>query len=259
MPTLQKTRTVELRFNAAAPTYEDQSQVHDVLAQKLLTDTPAQRPQRILDIGAGTGILTRRIHQHFPTAQITALDISSAMLEHHQRLSSEQAFQYIHADFSKQVAKQPYDLICSSAALHWIQPLPELMAQLDRHLAPGGHLSVAVMCAGTFGQLREAQAHALGKEQVPPFLPQAKDWQRALQNTPWDVSQFHVDRVHEVHASARDFLNSLHHLGVTGHIPTEEPMTRGALERTCVYYDAHFACEEGVFAEYEVLYFHAQK
>ena len=45
---------------------------------KIISDLA--QPSRILDVGCGTGDNVLRLHQEFPAASLTGLDMSSAML-----------------------------------------------------------------------------------------------------------------------------------------------------------------------------------
>ena len=58
---------------------------------KVIAERAAKlRPQRILEIAAGTGILTRSLHRAVPQAQIVATDVNPVMLEvAAQRLGSD--------------------------------------------------------------------------------------------------------------------------------------------------------------------------
>lgn len=79
-------------------------------------------PKRIIDLGCGTGNLTQQILDHFPDAEINALDLSEEILdESRKRFSSVKNISFIKADF-RQMDLEPgsYDLVMSSIAIHHI-------------------------------------------------------------------------------------------------------------------------------------------
>jgi tRNA (cmo5U34)-methyltransferase len=75
----------------------------------------------ILDIGAGTGLLSALILQKFPYAHITLQDISENMLEiARERFSARKNITYIVSDYSQGIPFGPYDLVCSALSIHHI-------------------------------------------------------------------------------------------------------------------------------------------
>jgi tRNA (cmo5U34)-methyltransferase len=73
----------------------------------------------ILDIGAGTGLLSSLILQKFPDAHMTLLDISENMLEIARgRFAAGKNITYIVSDYSQGIPPGPYDLVCSALSIH---------------------------------------------------------------------------------------------------------------------------------------------
>lgn len=107
-------------------------------------------PRRILELGAGTGTLTRLLLERFPEAQITAVDGSAEMLEKAAaklsvfsgRVALRQAY---FENILNEGASGSFDLIVSSFALHHMRhaDLPALFSGLLGSLTPGGRLVVA--------------------------------------------------------------------------------------------------------------------
>ena len=100
------------------------------------------KPQRILDLGCGTGNLTEQIRLHFPDAEITAVDISGEILkECETRFRGDREIRYVQADFRDlPFAPASFDLVMSSIAIHHIRD-PEkslLYRRIHELLSPGG-------------------------------------------------------------------------------------------------------------------------
>ncbi len=73
----------------------------------------------ILDIGAGTGLLTELIAKKFSNAQITLIDISAEMLSIAQeRLKKYKGISFQVSDYSRNFPAQKYQLIVSSLSIH---------------------------------------------------------------------------------------------------------------------------------------------
>jgi|SRR5665647_69952 len=73
----------------------------------------------ILDIGAGTGLLSALMLQKFPEANITLLDISENMLDvARRRFSGKPNIFFRAGDYSRTDLKGPYDIVCSALSIH---------------------------------------------------------------------------------------------------------------------------------------------
>jgi trans-aconitate 2-methyltransferase len=98
---------------------------------------------RVVDLGCGTGELTRALHERTHAGSTLGLDSSPAMLER----SSEHAgdgLSFELGDIAEWAPSERFDLIFSNAALHWIENHDELFARLTPALSPGGQLAVQV-------------------------------------------------------------------------------------------------------------------
>lgn len=73
----------------------------------------------ILDIGAGTGLLTYYIYQRYSRANYTLIDISEEMLNiSKQRFEGLSGIEYIAADYTKYSFKKEYDAVVSALSIH---------------------------------------------------------------------------------------------------------------------------------------------
>jgi tRNA (cmo5U34)-methyltransferase len=78
-----------------------------VWAAESLTENPV-----ILDIGAGTGLLSALVLQKFPGATLTLLDISENMLDvARQRFYGQENIRYVVSDYSKAELEGTYDIV----------------------------------------------------------------------------------------------------------------------------------------------------
>ncbi|PKM77244.1 MAG: SAM-dependent methyltransferase [Firmicutes bacterium HGW-Firmicutes-15] len=73
----------------------------------------------ILDIGAGTGLLSSFILDKFPNANLTLIDISEKMIEvAKSRFEDKPAITYIIDDYTKYQFEEKYDIVVSSLSIH---------------------------------------------------------------------------------------------------------------------------------------------
>jgi trans-aconitate 2-methyltransferase len=103
---------------------------------------------RVVDLGCGTGELTRRLHEHLYARETLGVDSSDAMLaEARTRAGGGLSFERRSIEAFAEDPGDPWDLVFSNAALHWVPGHDELVARLSRALAPGGQLAVQVPAA----------------------------------------------------------------------------------------------------------------
>jgi len=84
--------------------------------------------RKILDLGAGTGLLTKRLYDEYPNANYTLVDISEQMLEvARQRFSGLKNFNYLILDYSTDLPREKFDLIASALSFHHIENEDKLL------------------------------------------------------------------------------------------------------------------------------------
>lgn len=252
-----------MRFAAAAPTYCQAADVQEKVAEKLMEYIPPDmHPERILEVGCGTGFLTVRLRRRFPDSRLNALDLAPAMLEQARRQLPDSAIEWMAGDLRQMPAGQGYQLLASSASLHWLQPIINGFAAVRRHMAVGGHLVCAIMLAGTLRELHQLRQIIAPGKQPAGRLPEITELRQALTANGLRIMCMDVAELKTRHASADDLLRRLHDQGVTAgpfaRGRSSAPLVRGELRRLAAAYDALFA-GGSVAATYRVAYFLAVK
>jgi len=97
----------------------------------------------ILDLGAGTGLLTKYLYDKFPYAQYTLIDIAEKMLYISQeRFKGLNNFSFQIADYSQGLPNGEFDLIASGLSIHHLEEKEkrELYTMIFNKLPQGGCL-----------------------------------------------------------------------------------------------------------------------
>jgi trans-aconitate 2-methyltransferase len=125
----------------------DPGQYHKFQAQRsapfydLLALVEKRLNLKVIDLGCGTGELTRQLADALPNSKVTGLDSSPQMLEKAASYAS-QNLRFVQGDQAE--LTDEWDLIFSNAALHWSENHAELIPNLYRRLNPGGQIAVQV-------------------------------------------------------------------------------------------------------------------
>lgn len=95
---------------------------------------------RVLDLGAGTGLLSEQILARVPAARPTLLDGSADMLARAASRLSVHAPELVVADFSAPLPAGPFDAVVSALAIHHLDDAAkrDLFARIHAVLTPGG-------------------------------------------------------------------------------------------------------------------------
>lgn len=161
-------------FSRSAQTYDLAAQVQsDVAAEVAHMVLAAKWPANpdVLEIGCGTGGLTRPLLHGIEGGTFLITDISTQMLAQCRDNVAEPRTTFTPLDGEHpDLATQRFDLIVSSLAFQWFTDLPGGLDRLSRHLKPGGHLIFSTLGEHTFEEWRAAHAALRLSDGMPTFL-----------------------------------------------------------------------------------------
>ncbi len=126
------------------------------------------RPRmRVVDLGCGTGELTRELHQHLSAEETIGIDNSETMLLKTSAFGADM-LRFEKGDIEAFVTDRPYDLIFSNAALHWVPDHETLFTRLASFLTPHGQLAVQMPAND------DHPSHAIAAETAESFGAEAR-------------------------------------------------------------------------------------
>lgn len=115
--------------------------------------------ERVLDLGCGTGHLTKRIAERGP--DVIGLDRADEMLS--EARSSYPELRFVRADAESFAFAEPFDAVFSNAALHWVEDQDAALSSVHDALVPGGRFVAELGGAGNVATIVAAVERELAE------------------------------------------------------------------------------------------------
>jgi tRNA (cmo5U34)-methyltransferase len=143
---IAKAKTLKEKFDHGAEEYDQQRKhvipcledLYQIISDLATLDV--SKP-KILDLGAGTGLLTSYLYKSYPEGHFTLLDLSEEMLNIAvKRFNYASNFCYVAADYLKHDFQDCFDLVVSSLSIHHLEHQDKefLYRRIYEILNPGG-------------------------------------------------------------------------------------------------------------------------
>ena len=161
---MTRTHEISKAFNQHAVEYELAAKVQHEIGTRLLERLHYLKiaPQRILDLGCGSGIFSRELAQMYPKAQIVGLDLAYLMLLQAQKKHSwRRKWPLVSADMKQlPFAAGAFDLVFANQVIHWGESLEAVFRELNRVMKPNACLMFTTLGPDTFKELKHAWSGA---------------------------------------------------------------------------------------------------
>ena len=118
---------------------ERRQELANAVAKAILNEFELQKRFELLDVGAGTGLLSRRLLPY--VSSITGVDTSGGMLEKFSGLGPKA--EGVLCDILSYETDRKFDGIVSSMTIHHIEDTQALFHKLHSLLKPGGFIALA--------------------------------------------------------------------------------------------------------------------
>jgi tRNA (cmo5U34)-methyltransferase len=114
---------------------------YDRVQDELARATDGIDARRVLELGTGSGVTSRRVLARHPHAQLTGVDSSEHMLAAADLPGADLRLQ----DLREALPEGPFDLVFSALAVHHLEgpEKADLIARVAAALAPGGRFVLA--------------------------------------------------------------------------------------------------------------------
>jgi SAM-dependent methyltransferase len=101
--------------------------------------------EQLLDVGCGTGQLAQAIVAHAAPAEVRAIDVAAAYVDHAQRHNRDPRLTFEVGDAcAMRFADHSFDRVLSLLVLHFVPRAGQAIAEMRRVAKPGGVVAAAV-------------------------------------------------------------------------------------------------------------------
>ena len=257
---------IRRNFARRADSYDRHAEMQRLMAHGLVAAVGESlaRAGRILEIGCGTGYLTKLLRQANGEARLVALDLDAALVDAaRRRLGPEAGVAWLVAD-GEAPLRGEYDLIIANATFQWFIRPGETLAALYRNLAPGGVLAFSTLGPQTFqelaGSLNRA-ARSLNLPAPPPIPAQGfgdrKTWSGRLYRAGFPQVRLAREIATATFPSVKEFLKALQATGATN--PRPGHFSPRLLQALMAAYETHYGRDGAIPVSYEMIWAVADK
>ncbi len=238
---------IEFNFSKYAHAYDNHAQLQKMMAEKLASFLPDAMPERVLEIGCGTGMFTKHLLAK-PAEKIFLNDISDEMLKHMKlKLSLPPDIQIVagNAEF---LQFQPVDMITANAVFQWFSDPRSILNHLKTYIRPNGRLIFSTFGPSTLKELR-----IIARLKSPIPLYSETQWISLINESGMTLSSSANEKHKTFFPSALHLLKNLQQIGAA---PTRMATSK-EIRRILNEYDQTYLSKQGVYANWELLYFSA--
>jgi malonyl-CoA O-methyltransferase len=254
---------VSQSFDRAALAYEESASLQKMVGDDLLErlEWVKLQPRQIVDVGAGTGRISRALSRNYKQADIYIVDISEKMIIE----ASKKAPKW----FSKQhlvcadAAQLPFvdnsvDLLISNLMLQWCNDIATVFAEFARVLKPDGALFFSTLGPDTLKELRQSWASVDNDNHVNQFLDM-HDYGDALLRAGLINPVMDVDRLEFTYPDVKQLMKALKQIGAHNITAGRSRSLTGKkkFQSMLAAYEKYRSLEGFLPATYEVVYGHA--
>lgn len=181
-------------------------------------------PQRIVDLGCGTGHLLDRLQRRFPEARLHGIDFDPRRVEQaSRRFASSTRTDIIGSEIEAFLLanSSPLDLIVSNFALHWSSNPESLFHAISETLSEGGHFAMSVPVRGSLTTIHPPMRR-LGISVPITFFSQTY-WEKQLGGKLEIIEARLIDLIH-YYPLAHQALAAVHRTGLPSRRSDKNPL-----------------------------------
>ena len=234
-------------FSRYAHTYDNHAQLQKLMAEKLASFLPNDTPEQILEIGCGTGLFTKYLLAK-PAKKIFLNDISPGMIKHMRLKISLPPYSQIILGNAELLKFQMVNMIAANAVFQWFKNPRVVLGRLNSYIKKNGSLVFS-----TFGPSTLAELRKVAQLESPALLLSKNEWCKLIEEASFTVNLSAKESHKTFFPSTLSLLKNLQQIGAAPTKMTNQKKLRQQIND----YDEIFFTKEGVYANWDLLYFSA--
>jgi len=246
---------VGLAFSKAAVTYDEASDFQKEAGLKLIDRilSDGLRPDKILDVGMGTGRITRELSLKF-NIPVYGCDIAWGMVSFSK--ANYTTIIPVQADMEKLPYKAGvFDITFSNIAYQWGRDIGSAFSEVKRVLKTGGRFYFSILVKGSLAELYKSIEMATNEDYSGDLFPDAGRIKLKLINSGLELDQFEAKTLRRYYNNSFELVKKLKDIGA-GRISGENIFgmgRRGLFLRMLEMYDKSFSENGKITASYNIV------
>lgn len=204
-------------FGSAAPYYDNNAEVQQEVAERLIASLQPWKDilpsGPIIELGSGTGFVTKGLAELYPSREIEVTDLSEEMVDYcRQKYSDHSNLTFCVQDAEDPVTEDPhYAMTVCGFSAQWFKDPAQTLSQWLQATKPGGLLLASFPGKESFPEWRK-KCEELGLPFTGNELPDVEEMVVKMSVGPAQVD-FYEDTITQTYESAVDFFRELKKLG----------------------------------------------
>ena len=149
--------------------YERVSAAQKQWGRKLIEELGLEGTERVLDLGCGDGTLTAGIADRLPDGEAIGIDASRGMIDA-ARCKQRENLHFILMDIDHLPFVDEFDIVFSSATLHWVKDHQRLIRNVRRALRRHGRLRFNFAGDGNCSHFLKVIRQAMALDAFAPYF-----------------------------------------------------------------------------------------
>jgi malonyl-CoA O-methyltransferase len=251
-------KKIRQSFSDAATQYEILTSMHNEIGHELVKKViPIEQCGRILDVGMGTGRMTRRLSYYFPESKVIGMDFASGMIEEAKKKQEKHLI--IQADArGLPFQNESIDIIVSNLAYQWIENLTDAFGQCHRSLKQDGVFCITLFGRETFRELFESIDAVSKQECKIKRLASVQNVEQAVKGAGFKNIEVDYERIKTHFPDLKSLLKWIKDIGANC-LDKNVFIGKDMLSSVDRYYEEHYKDRLGIYATLEVIWVKAAK
>jgi len=247
--------SIRNNFNSASSNYNDnaflQNEIANRLAEKLRVISI--KPQTIIDLGSGTGLLSNKTAEIFPNANLICVDFAQQSL-----LKNSQNLKVCANAYELPFASNSVDFIVSNLMMQWCPDLKALFNECFRVLKPEGLILFTTFGPDTLKELKRSWSAVDSSAHVNDFIDMHDIGDQMLQSG-FQSPIMEMENITLTYEKVLDLMHDLKSIGAQNVNNRSKTLTGKTKFKKMIEMYESYRTDGKLPATYEVIYGHAWK